>query len=53
MKEEVVKGSDVNDEPDLGEIVSDLYYHNLIEADAENKNLQDTIIQKLASVLLT
>jgi len=54
----LLKGCDTNDElqlsenPSTAEINSDLDCDNLIEAEAENENLQDTIIKKLASVLL-
>lgn len=56
----VVTGNDVNGEhqqseeytTDLGEISSDLDCHRLTEGDAEIENLQDTIIKKLAYVLL-
>lgn len=59
FKAELVKSSDINEDrsseehsTDLAEIGSGLDSPSLIETDTENENLQDTIIQKLASVLL-
>ena len=52
-----MKGCDTNGEHQLSEkhstaeSASDLDCDNLIEAEAENENLQDTIIKKFASVL--
>nr|XP_055056165.1 uncharacterized protein LOC129440700 [Misgurnus anguillicaudatus] len=58
FKVELLKGCDTNGERQLSEehstaeIASDLDCDDLIEAEAENENLQGTIIKKLASVLL-
>lgn len=60
FKGEVVKEGTITDDHhayedcsgELGETVSDLNCHNLIETDTTNENLEETIVKKLASVLL-